>query len=85
MAIKVGPALFEEILRRHLPMAKAEIGDDDLLADLGLDSMAVVVLLVDLEDSFEVEFPDDLLSVEVFGTPRSLWTAVNSLEPSVPQ
>jgi acyl carrier protein len=80
MAINVGPPLFEEILRRHLPLAGAEIGNDDLLADLGLDSMAVVVLLVDIEDTFEVEFPDDLLSVEVFATPSTLWSAIAGLE-----
>jgi acyl carrier protein len=38
------------------------------LGDLGLDSMAAVNLLLDLEQAFDVQIPDDLLSAETFET-----------------
>lgn len=67
---------FERVLRRHLPLLE---GDQRLVADaelieLGLDSMAMVGLLVDLEEMFAVVVPDELLTVSAFATPSSLWS-----------
>lgn len=38
------------------------------LADLGLDSMVAIELVVDLEQVFETEFPEELLVRETFAT-----------------
>jgi acyl carrier protein len=71
------PSRFLEILKPHLPYA----GSDDLaptddLAALGLDSMGVVRLLVDLEENYELDLPDELLTEETFATVGSLWATV---------
>lgn len=62
------------VLRRHLRFLEpgAPLADDAALGALGLDSMAAVNLLVDLEEAFGVQIPDDLLSAETFETVRSL-------------
>ncbi|GAA3829026.1 hypothetical protein GCM10022226_57300 [Sphaerisporangium flaviroseum] len=74
------PQRFQNILRRHLPYADSgEFSAADELAGLGLDSMGVVQLLVDLEDGYEIELPDDILDEETFATVGSLWRALSAL------
>ncbi|WP_433272778.1 phosphopantetheine-binding protein [Actinosynnema sp. CS-041913] len=78
------PENFEKLLRTHLPL----LGDDPLpgstvLAELGLDSMSTIGLLLDLEESFEVRFPDDALSPETFATASSLWAVLSRLRGEV--
>lgn len=62
------------VLRRHLKFLDpgAALTPDAALGALGLDSMAAVNLLVDLEEVFGVQIPDDLLSAETFDTFASL-------------
>jgi acyl carrier protein len=76
----VWTADFEDILRRHLALpGDTELTADADLADLGLDSMGTVTLLVDLESELGVTFPDESLVAETFATPGALWTLVSSL------
>ncbi|WP_410667772.1 phosphopantetheine-binding protein [Amycolatopsis sp. cmx-4-68] len=71
------PQGFLEILLAHLPYALAgRIAEDDDLAALGLDSMGVVQLVTDLEETFGFELPDELLTEDTFATAGSLWAAV---------
>jgi acyl carrier protein len=49
------------------------------LKDIGLDSMASIELLLELEDQFNVSFPDELLTEETFLTAETLWDALNKL------
>lgn len=71
------PADFEALLRPHLPFAGTEfLTADDRLSDLGLDSMALVAMMADLEDAYHLELPDEFLSEETFGSVGSLWRAV---------
>lgn len=80
MATTEIPAKFQEILRKHLPYAEyGEIEGSNGLADLGLDSMSIVQLLGDLEDGYEIEFPDDVVNEETFATVESLWRTLESL------
>ncbi|AUS82036.1 phosphopantetheine-binding protein [Actinoalloteichus sp. AHMU CJ021] len=75
------PAEFEALVRQYLPLLPADdplLGDRRLI-DLGLDSMSTVGLLVDLEQEFEVEFPDEALTAETFGTAESLWVVLAGL------
>jgi len=64
----------EAVLRPHLRFLDpgATIAPDEPLGDLGLDSMAAINLLLDLETTFGVQIPDDLLSAETFETLASL-------------
>jgi acyl carrier protein len=75
------PAGFEASLRAHLPLLAPDrpiVADLDL-ADSGLDSLATVSLLLELEDSFGVTFPDDQLVGATFETAGSLWLVVSRL------
>ena len=51
----------EAVLRPHLRFLEgnAPLGRDQPLGDLGLDSMAAVNLLLDLEQAFDVQIPDE--------------------------
>lgn len=73
---------YEGMLRPYLPLlgASQRLSPDDRLADLGLDSMGTVGLLVEAEDFFGVAFPDELLSATTFATPAALREAIESLK-----
>jgi acyl carrier protein len=74
------PSRFLETLKPHLPYAGSDaLTAADDLAALGLDSMGVVRLLVDLEENYELDLPDELLTEETFSTVGSLWTTVAGL------
>lgn len=49
------------------------------LEQMGLDSMGAISLLLDLEENFGIQFPDDLLTAETFRTGLNLQKAVLSL------
>lgn len=72
---------FEAIVRRYLPL----MGPDDALdaqtplREYGLDSMATVELIAELESAYGIRFVDDLLSLESFATPGTIWTNVSQL------
>jgi acyl carrier protein len=69
---------FEEVLRsvlRDLPAEAALQPDADLRA-LGLDSQALVEVLVRLETEYQALLPDEALDFQTFATPQGLWTAV---------
>ena len=71
---------FEEVLRRHLRSAKSEaINYDTELSQLGLDSMTAVAVLLDMEKTFGIKFPDDMLVEGTFRTARKLKEAVQLL------
>jgi len=71
---------FEEVLRRHLRSAKAEsINYDVELAQLGLDSMTAVAVLLDMEKTFNIRFPDEMLVEGTFRTAGRLKEAVQML------
>lgn len=80
------PPEFETIVRAHLPAPLPAGGlapDLDLLA-AGMDSLETIGLMTDLEERFGFEFPDELLSIDTFTTPRILWTAVSTCLPADP-
>ena len=71
---------FEECLRRHLRSAKADAIDYDAeLVQLGLDSMSAVAVLLDMEKTFNIRFPDDMLVEGTFRTAGRLKEAVQFL------
>jgi acyl carrier protein len=69
---------FLGILVRHLgAVDRAEdIAPDVKLRMLGLNSMRAVDLVMDLEDGFDISFPDESFTDEVFETADSIWTVV---------
>lgn len=74
---------FETILRGHLPLAAdVPLSPTVELRDLGLDSMELVSLLLDLEEGFAITVPDELLVGPTFATAQTLWDAISSLVES---
>jgi acyl carrier protein len=75
------PDAFEKILREHCRFVapEAPIDPDITLTVQGVDSFAMLVLLSGIEDGWDIAVPDEMLTVEVFSTPRVLWSAMAEL------
>ncbi len=69
---------FEQLLRTHLPDLEAEapLPADEPLVSLGLDSVHMVGLMVDIEDSIAVAIPEELMTAGTFYRGRTLWLVV---------
>ncbi|MEV5281830.1 phosphopantetheine-binding protein [Streptomyces sp. NPDC051994] len=83
-------ARFGQIVKDTCP--DPQVGEEpDLalpMADLGIDSLGIVNLVVVIEDEYGLMFPQDLLVPEVFATPLTLWDALREhllgLDATVP-
>ncbi|MFD4004672.1 phosphopantetheine-binding protein [Streptomyces rubiginosohelvolus] len=75
------PDRFETVLREYLPLLPADhaLDPEDSLTRLGLDSLGTVGLLVELEETFAVQIPDEDLTAATFATPSSLWAILKAL------
>ncbi|EPD59816.1 phosphopantetheine-binding protein [Streptomyces sp. HGB0020] len=71
---------FEQLLVGVLPRLAGSAPLDPALdlKEAGLDSMATIELLVRLEDTYEVEFPEETLTAATFATPAALWSVLNA-------
>lgn len=49
---------------------------DAPLPTLGIDSLEIVELIVEIEDVYGIEVPQELLTPEVFACARSIWQAL---------
>ena len=72
-ARRVGPAAPE----RRAPAAW--LGPADRLIDLGLDSLLLLQLVVQIEEQFRINLPDEALTAETFESVDSLWTTISDL------
>jgi acyl carrier protein len=74
-------AQVREILARHgrLSVSTDQLDDASDLHSAGLTSLATVGLMLALEECFDIEFPDALLSRRTFSSIDSLAAAVDSL------
>jgi acyl carrier protein len=75
------PERFADVVRTHITSkgTDASLIAGVPLRDQGIDSLAAVGLIMDLEIEFEFEFPDDLVTMETMETPESLWAVVAKL------
>jgi len=71
-----------EVLRRHLQHPHIVIDREADLGTLGIDSISAIHLLLDLEESFGVSFPGELLTPELFSTVAYLEEQLASLVPA---
>jgi acyl carrier protein len=78
------PAL-EQVLRPHVRfLAPGTAIDPDLsIASLGVDSLDIIELVVQLEGKFDVEIPPDQVTPETFSTPASIWRLLCQLDPKL--
>jgi acyl carrier protein len=70
-----------ELVAQHgrLSVSVVQLTNDSDLYTAGLTSLATVGLMLALEDAFDIEFPDSMLSRRTFGSIASLAAAVESL------
>jgi len=71
---------FEQCLLRHLRLVKPDSVNYAVeLVQLGLDSMTAVALLLDMEKTFDIRFPDEMIGEDTFRTAGALKKAVQLL------
>jgi acyl carrier protein len=73
-----------KVLAAHgrLAVDALSLGPDDDLYQKGLSSHASVNVMLGLEDAFDVEFPDDLLTRSTFQSVASIRHALEGLGAS---
>ena len=71
-----------DILAQHgrLTTQVASLDNDSDLYNAGLTSLATVSLMLALEEAFDIEFPDSMLSRKTFGSIDSIVDAVEELQ-----
>lgn len=74
-------ATLKELVVEHVKTLESvdQVANDSDLGELGLDSFSGLNLLLDMEDRFEVSFPEEYLTAEVFSSPMTLAAAIRSL------
>jgi len=74
------------IIKDHgrLPVDVSELSASDDLYQAGMTSHASVNVMLALEDHFDVEFPDHMLTRSVFESIASIETALNELRAETP-
>jgi acyl carrier protein len=74
-------ATIREILAAHgrLSVDAGSLGDDSDLYFAGLTSLATVNVMLALENHFDIEFPDSMLSRKTFASLESIAEAVAEL------
>lgn len=72
----------QQIVRDHAGLGTAceEVGYSTDLYRAGMTSYASVVLMIALENEFALEFPDAMLSRNVFESIESIANAIESLQ-----
>lgn len=69
-----------DLLTGHLRQVPADVDWSTVpLADLGLDSMTAIELVLAIEDTFNAQFPEDRLVRETFYTLASLEAVVRAM------
>jgi acyl carrier protein len=78
----VPSAAVREIVKEHgrLAVDVDTLSDDDSLYEAGMTSHASVNVMLALEDSFDVEFPDEMLKRSVFESVGSISAALAQLD-----
>lgn len=72
---------FEAVLRPRLRLLPADqpLDYQEKLGKLGLDSMAAIDLLMELEGQIGTPIPDELLTAETFSTAHNLLAVLKKL------
>ena len=75
----------EKILRAHARFlaADTDIDPDLSLASLGVDSLDLIELVIQIEEKFGVEIPANQVNPKTFSTPASIWRLLCQLDPEL--
>ena len=63
-----------------IPATTSELADSDDLYDHGMTSHSSVMLMLGLENEFGVEFPDTMLTRDVFSSVNAIESAIRRLQ-----
>lgn len=63
----------------RLSVGTDSLGDDDDLFELGMTSHATVNVMLALEEEYDIEFPEDLLTKETFESVTAMRSVVRRL------
>jgi acyl carrier protein len=74
---------FIDIVNKHLQDKLTEHTKQVELKSLGLDSLASIELLLELEEAYDLVIPDELLVEETFSSGERLWEVVRNLKEDV--
>ncbi len=82
--LAVNPSAVTESVRAIISESTAvsdvpTIGEHDRLRDSGLDSMGIVSMIVAIEETYQVVFPDEMLSWDALGTIASISAIIAQL------
>jgi acyl carrier protein len=71
----------ETVLRMYLVLVpeRQDVPLETELTALGLDSMSALTLLLELEEIFDISFPDSLLNATTFRSAKSLDNVIQML------
>jgi acyl carrier protein len=76
------PERFMDIVKRHSKASEiVEFDPDASMKSLGLESGALVHLLISIEEEYSIEFPQELVRPAVFATPAALWGSLRDFLP----
>lgn len=67
----------------QLPSDVTSVGDSDDLFELGMTSHATVNVMLALEEVFDIDFPEDLLTKETFESVTAMASVVTDLLATV--
>ena len=71
---------YRRILAASLPNASIDgLEPESRLADLGMESVALVQLVVQIEEVFDLNMTDDVLTEDTFESVESLWLVIEEL------
>jgi acyl carrier protein len=72
---------FEVLIRGALRLLEPDdpLPPDLRTADYGLDSLAMVELMLGIEEAYGISIPDDVVRPQIFSTPEKLWEVVDEL------
>ena len=73
-----------EIMKRHAKGVSLSTDVERPLTELGIDSMSLVGLLLDIEKTFELVIPDELLTPKAFSTIASIVLLIEHVQESKP-
>jgi len=71
---------YRRILAASLPDASIDdVEPESRLADLGMESVTLVQLVVQIEEAFDLNLTDDVLTEDTFESVESLWLVIEEL------
>ncbi|BCJ94842.1 hypothetical protein acsn021_24110 [Anaerocolumna cellulosilytica] len=68
-----------QILKSNSEIQYDNVDMNTKLMDLGINSFKSMQVLIELEESLEIQFPDNMLTPEIFETVGSLYQAMYTL------